>query len=127
VAASSNTRHGQLTSAIITTHYRYKRPPRKRKPVALEAPAGVRKRGRADAAVPPTDEPEPATPSPANDDSRPPPAPAAKSAIATSISRKRTKFLRTEQAAEPAPDDPEADAAMPAWLERAKWGHGPAR
>jgi hypothetical protein len=24
------------------------------------------------------------------------------------------------------PDDPEADAAMRAWLERAKWGHGPA-
>jgi hypothetical protein len=33
--------------------------------------------------------------------------------------------LRTEQAAEP-DDDPEADAAMRAWLERAKWGHGPA-
>jgi hypothetical protein len=86
----------------------------------------VRKRGRA-AAVPPPDEPEPtAPPPPANDDSPPPPAPAAKSAIATSISRKRTKFLRTEQAAEPEPDGPEADAAMRAWLERAKWGRGPA-
>jgi hypothetical protein len=27
---------------IVTTHYRYKRPPRKRKPVALEVPAIVR-------------------------------------------------------------------------------------
>ena len=57
---------------------------------------------------------------------RPPAPPAAKSAIATSISRKRTRFQRAEQAAEP-DDDPEADAAMRAWLERAKWGHGPAR
>jgi hypothetical protein len=28
---------------IVTTHYRYKRPPRKRKAVALDAPALVRK------------------------------------------------------------------------------------
>jgi hypothetical protein len=48
-----------------------------------------------------------------------------KPAIATSISRKRTRLLSAEQrTAEP--DDPEADAAMRAWLERAKWGHGPA-
>jgi hypothetical protein len=25
------------------------------------------------------------------------------------------------------PDDPETDARMRAWLERAKWGHGPSR
>jgi hypothetical protein len=56
---------------------------------------------------------------PANDDRKP--------AIVTTTSRKRTKLLRTEQAAEPEPDDPEADAAMRAWLERTKWGHGPAR
>ena len=30
-----------MTSSIVTTHYRYKRPPRKRKPVALEGPAVV--------------------------------------------------------------------------------------
>ena len=29
---------------IVTTHYRYKRPPKKRKAVALEAPAIVTKR-----------------------------------------------------------------------------------
>ena len=55
-----------------------------------------------------------------------PSAPAAKSAIVTTTSRKRTKFQRAEQAAEPEPDDPEADAAMRAWLERANWGHRPA-
>ena len=46
MAASSNTRHGKLTSTIITTHYRYKRPPRKRKAVALDAPAIVTKKSR---------------------------------------------------------------------------------
>ena len=30
---------------IVTTHYRYKRPPRKRKPVALEAPVIVTTKG----------------------------------------------------------------------------------
>ena len=96
---------------IVTTAYRYKRPPKKRKAVAIDGPAVVRKRGRADAAVPPPDEPKPATPSPANDDSPTEPAPpAAKSAIATSISRKRTRFLSVEQAAEP-DDDPEAHGA----------------
>jgi hypothetical protein len=45
-------------------------------------------------------------------------------AIVTTTSRKRTKLLRAEQTAEPEPDDPEADAAMRAWLERAKWGGG---
>ena len=29
---------------IVTTHYRYKRPPRKRKPVAIQVPAVVRRR-----------------------------------------------------------------------------------
>ena len=42
-------------------------------------------------------------PTPANDDRKP--------AIVTTTSRKRTKLLRAEQAAEP-DDDPEADAAM---------------
>ena len=101
---------------IVTTHYRYKPPPRKRKAVALKGPVIVRKRGRADAAPPP-DEPEPAAPPPANDDAPAKPAPAAKSAIATSISRKRTKFLRTEPAAEP-DDDPEATARVRAFLDR---------
>jgi hypothetical protein len=55
-------------------------------------------------------------PTPAND--------ARKPAIATSISRKRTRLLSAAQAS--APDDLEADTAMRAWLERAKWG-GPVR
>jgi len=52
---------------IVTTTYRYKRPPRKRKAVALEAPAIVRKRGSPDAVVPP-DRGEESTP---GNDSRP--------------------------------------------------------
>ena len=96
---------------IVTTTYRYKRPAKKRKAVAIVGPAVVTKA---------------TSPRPANDDAPAKPVPAAaKSAIATSISRKRTRLLSAEQAAEP-DDDIEADAAMRAWLERAKWGHGPA-
>jgi hypothetical protein len=48
-----------------------------------------------------------------------------KPVIVTTTSLKRLKQLRAERA----PDDedgPEAAAAMRAWLERAKWGRGPA-
>ena len=71
-----------MTRTVTTASY--KRPTKKRKAVAIDGPAVVRKRGRADAAVPPPDDPKPATPSPANDDSQTEPAPpAAKPAIAT--------------------------------------------
>jgi hypothetical protein len=100
---------------IVTTVYRHKRPPRKRKAVAI-----VGKRNKADA-VPPTPA-EDHTP-PANDDRKPPPPGARKPAIVTTASRKRATLIRAEQAAEP--NNPEADAAMRAWLERAKWGRGP--
>jgi hypothetical protein len=46
---------------------------------------------------------------------------ASKAAIVTTTSRKAARLARAEQP----DDDPEADAAMRAWLERAKWGHGP--
>jgi hypothetical protein len=77
-----------LKGRIVTTVH-HKRPPKKRKAVAIAGPAIVRKRGRTNAVVPPSDETEPTAPQPANDDSVPPTAPAAKPAIATSISRKR--------------------------------------
>jgi hypothetical protein len=103
---------------IVTRAYRYKRPAKKRKAVALTGPAIVRKRGGADA-VPPPDEPEPTAPPPANDDSPPPPAPAARSAIVTTTSRKRVRLERGEkrQAAEP-DDDPEATARVKAFFAR---------
>ena len=107
-ARCSILRTAMTDTRIVTTTYRYKPPPRKRKAVAITGPAIVRKRGRADAAVPPPDEPEPAPPPPANDDRRPPPPPAAKSAIVTTTSRKRAKLERAERVAEP-DDDPEAD------------------
>ena len=50
-----------MPSRIVTTHYRYKRPPRKRKAVPLEGPAIVRK----GAAKPET------PPAPANDERKP--------------------------------------------------------
>ena len=71
-------------SSIIIYVHRPKRPPRKRKAVALQVPA-----------------------------------------IVTPASRKRTKLLRAERDA--TADDPEAAAAMRAWLDRAEWGHGLAR
>jgi hypothetical protein len=108
---------------IVTTAYRYKRPAKKRKAVAIAGPAIVRQRGRADAVPPPPDEPGPAAPPPANDDRKPAPPSARKPAIATSIRRKRARLQHAEPEPEP---DPEADAAMRAWLERAKWGRGPA-
>ena len=49
---------------IVTSTYRYKRPPRKRKAVPLEGPVIVRKRGKVDAVAPPDRVEEPA---PGND------------------------------------------------------------
>ena len=57
-------------------------------------------------------------------DNRPDPAPAPSDetpAIFTTVSRKPVKLLRAERAS--ADGDPE----LRAWLERAKWGHGPSR
>jgi hypothetical protein len=85
---------------IVTSHYRYRRPPRKRKAVALEVPAivkaadpaKVRKRGRVSIRIDTSDaaKPEP----PANDD-RPDPAPlptdGQKSSIVT-IRRRGKRF-----------------------------------
>ena len=67
----------ERTTRIVSTAYRYKRPVKKRRAVALQGPAIVRKRSRADAAAPPPDEAEPAAPSPADDDASAKPAPAA--------------------------------------------------
>ena len=100
---------GAVVTRVVTTAYRYKRPAKKRKAVAIVGPAVVTKA---------------TSPRPANDDAPAKPATgAAKPAIATSTSRKRARLQRAEQATEP-DDDPEADAAMRAWLERAKWVTG---
>ena len=96
---------------IVTTAYRYRRSPKKRKAVAIAGPAVVRKAKVVRLPSGGKAKPEPAAPPPpANDDRIPPPG-ARKPAIVTTTSRKRTKLLRAEQAAEP-DDDPEADAAM---------------
>jgi hypothetical protein len=81
---------------IVRTAYRYKQPPRRKQPVALEVPAVVKaagKRGRWQ-----TPPPEPAgPPPPANDDGKPappPPTAARKSAIVTI--RKHSRFGTAE-------------------------------
>jgi hypothetical protein len=50
-----------MPTRIVTSTFRYKRPPPKRKAVPLEGPAIVRKRGKADAVAPPQE------PAPGND------------------------------------------------------------
>lgn len=79
---------------VVTSIYRYKRPPRRKKAVALSVPAIVnipKKRGR-EVAAPPQDATvtEP---------------PLAKSAIVTTISRKRTKLLRQMKLCRPTGDE----------------------
>ena len=66
-----------MPARIVTSTYRYKRPPRKRKPVLLEVPAIVTKR----APRPQASAPKP--PAPANDDRKP--------AIVT-VKRRRSRF-----------------------------------
>ena len=114
-------RNDAVPSHIVTYTQRPKRPPRKRKGVAVTRLAIVRRVKTA--ALPTGGKPEPAAPPPpANDDRKPPRPGARKPAIVTSTSRKRVKLLRADE-----PDDPEAAARIRAWLEHAKWGRGPAR
>jgi hypothetical protein len=94
---------------IVTTTYRYKRPPRKRKAVALEVPAVVtRKRAAGPAkSVKAADRlPE----QPANDDRKP--------AIVSTTSRKRLKLLRAEKRPAERDEDPEAMARVRAFFAR---------
>jgi hypothetical protein len=105
-----------MPTRIVTYGHRPKRPPRKRKAIALQVPAIVTKATRRQPADPPpvADEPEP-TPPPAKDDTPAVPAPpAAKSAIVTAKRRGRlAKSLR-----ELLPDDPEVDARVNAFFAR---------
>ena len=131
---------------IVTTIYRYKRLPRKRpKAAALAGPAIVATKksrhplgGQAAAEVGLLNRPaihdgaaQPSTPRDAERDyavTAPPPANGdRKSAIITTTSRKRVKLLRAEERQAQRDEDTEAAAQMRAWLERAKWGHGPSR
>ena len=128
---------------IVTTTYRYKRPPKKRKAVALEVPVIVAtKRSRrsmeraaaeAVSRLPRHDNraAQPTTPRDAERDyavTAPPPANGdRKSAIITTTSRKRVKLLRAEERQAQRDEDTEAAAQMRAWLERARWGHGSSR
>jgi hypothetical protein len=120
---------------IVTTTYRYKRPPRKRKAVALDMPAVVaakrnRRPGNETAVEVDADHPsrgeaaQPSTPraaarvitpphhsaSPANDDRKP--------AIVTATSKKRLKLLRADKRATEPDNDPEATARVKAFFAR---------
>jgi len=107
---------GCCDSHRVTSTYRYKRPPRKRKAVALEVPAVVtvarEKLGRvARARQPVTVAADPEA--------------APRLAIVTTASRKQAKQDRAARRLEDRPQDSEAGDAIRAWLEKAKWGRGP--
>ena len=92
---------------IVTMAYRYKRPPKKRKAVAIAGSAIVRK-----ATPKPLQAVDQFPEQPNNDDRKP--------AIVTTTSRKRASLMRGPKThdAETDQPDPEADAAMRAWIER---------
>jgi hypothetical protein len=128
---------------IVNYVHRYKRPPRKRpKAAALAGPAiiatnksrrplGGQAAAEAGHSIAPSDgAAQPSTPRDAarDRDVTPPPAnDERKPAIVTTTSRKRLRLLRAEEPPAQRDDDSEAAARMRAWLERAKWGHGPSR
>jgi hypothetical protein len=101
----------EAVMAIVTTTYRYKRPPRRKHAVALEVPEVVKaatKRGRWQ-----TPPPEPAGPlPPANDDGKPAPPPAAERKSAVVTVRRRSRFGVAEDLANA------TAAPAPIWLTR---------
>jgi hypothetical protein len=118
-----------MTQRIVTTAYRYKPPPRKRKAVPLAGPAVVTKRAQLPKAAPDavTRRDRVAAPPPANDDRKAATSShdATKSAIVTTAGQKQAKLDRARRQ-DDRPEDPGASAAMRAWLERAMRGRGPA-
>jgi hypothetical protein len=124
-----------VTVRIVTTTYRYKRPPKKRKAVALEVPVIVAAKKnrrpelrRAAAEVGLLNCPaihdgaaQPSTPRDAERDravTSPPANDDRKSAIVTTTSRKRLKLQRAEERSAERDDDPEAMARVRAFFAR---------
>jgi hypothetical protein len=97
---------------IVRTAYRYKRPPRRKKAVALDVPVVVKA-----ASTRSRPKPAPAAPQPpANDDRTPPPPPAA-SAIVTIRSRKHARLAHLLADLTPEEVQRRGDAADALWRE----------
>ena len=78
---------------IVRTAHRYKRPPRRKKPVALGVSAVVRAASKpGPGPTPAPGKPEPALTEPANDDGKPAPPPAAVRKSAIVAIRRRSRF-----------------------------------
>jgi hypothetical protein len=77
-----------MPSRIVTTTYRYKRPPRKRKAVPLEGAAIVRSGRKREESSKPA-----AHPAPANDDGAPAPRPASAKTSAIVTSQRTIRWL----------------------------------
>jgi hypothetical protein len=104
---------------IVTTAYRPKRPPRKRKAVAIAGPAIVRKAVSLPAdgqRKPANDDRKPAIVAARGASVAPVPGTKPKPSIVTTTSRKRARLLRSES--EPSPEDPEATARVRAFFDR---------
>jgi hypothetical protein len=111
---------------VVTTHYRYKRPPRRKQPVALEVPEVVKTADPAKAHT--SVRPVPKTPSPANDDglTEPAPRPAArKPAIVTA--RRPGKRYRDMPDMPPEEHQRRGDAAVALWRELVRRSTGKER
>jgi hypothetical protein len=127
-----------LTDArIVTSTYRYKRPPRKRQAAPLAGAAviatkssrrPIREETAAEFHVPPrprkANEAALSVARPAANDDRKLATVTAKPAIVTTTDRKQTKLAGAARRREDRPEDPEAATVMRAWLEEAKWGRG---
>ena len=97
---------------IVTAHYRYKRPPKRRKAVALEVPAIVARAKKKRLRISALDKPAP--PPPANDDDKPPPKPAA---IVTVRRRKHAMHAHLLDGLTPEEVQRRGDAADALWRE----------
>jgi hypothetical protein len=102
----------ELTRRIVTTAYRYKRPPKRKAPVVLPDPVVVTaKRHRPGGEKAASEPKDPVATAPAKAERKP--------AIVTVTSRKRLKMMRQDRAQAPGADvDPEVTARIRAWLKQ---------
>jgi hypothetical protein len=102
----------ELTRRIVTSTYRYKRPPKRKAPVVLPGPVIVAaKRSRPGGGKPAAEPKGPTATSPAKAERKP--------AVVTTTSKKTLKLMRQERAqAANADADPEVTARVRAWLKQ---------
>jgi hypothetical protein len=113
-----------MPGRIVTTHYRYKRPPGKRKPVTLEVPEPVKTADPTKART--SARAAPKAPPPANDDGPPEPAPRTAARTKPAIVTARRPGKRYVDVPDMPPEELQrrADAAKALWRELARRATG---